>query len=109
MFLRVKTTSLEGDKKSLVTYMKLSELKLAIRKHRVEVSRRAEALQQQRYWNLATNISGKPQFVTVDVYHEPVLISVRVCSPKEYHHAKMEERLNNQAAWEEYGERRAGC
>lgn len=106
---RVETTLLEAAGNPVVSYLTLSELKTAIKNHRAEVSLRDEVLQQTRFWSHAPNLTGRPQFVSVNLENEPILILIRVCSEKEYCHAKNEERLDNQAAWEAYGERKAGC
>ena len=109
LFFRVKTTSLEGAAGVLVSYVTLSELKKNLKIFRAETPRKEENLQGTRYWSLAQNISGKPQFVSVDLLLRPVVISIRMVSKKEYYHAKEQERLDNQTAWEAYGERKLGC
>ena len=53
--------------------------------------------------------SGRPEFIWASFYNEPVLVEVRMISPKEYHYMKRQEQLKDLANWEAYGERKLGC
>lgn len=109
LFFRVKVTRLDAETKVTNSYLTLSELKNQLKIFHAQTPREQELWQGQRYWSLAQNISGKPQFVSVDFDLRPIVISVRMVSKKEYYHAKEQERLDNLAAWEAYGERKLGC
>lgn len=109
LYFRVKTTFLDDSRERLVTYLTLSALKKELKTFRAEEPVKEARLQGQRFWDLCRNISGLPQFVSVSHDLTPILISVRMVSKKEYYHAKEQERLDNLAAWEAYGERKLGC
>ncbi|MBK8260125.1 MAG: hypothetical protein IPK80_02170 [Nannocystis sp.] len=105
----MKTTFLDDSQKPVVTYLTLSALKKELKTFDAEVSRKHEKLAQYRFGTIGRGDSGKPQFVSVSRELTPILISFRMVSKKEYYHAKEQERLDNLAAWEAYGERKLGC